>query len=247
MTGFALDALAARVWEFMQAREASFGSLPPAVASRQALVRALLGGFRAVAADLLWLQMSGAAEADNLAEVESLLNLVTEIDARPLYFWVNGARIMAYDMPAWRIAAAGGYDHVPPRVRGEIIREQAQMALRRLDDGLGFHPASAALWVERANIELNRLDDVIAAAESYRRASMQPGAPYYAARLHAELLRRLDRKAEALEWLIKLHPQLPPGDEAAAADLVLARIRDLERELVVTENDRYRPGSRAGH
>lgn len=97
------------------------------------------------------------------------------------------------------------------------------------------------LWIEQANIELNRLGDTAAAAESYRRAWEQPRAPYYAARLHAELLRRLDRKAEALAWLVKLHTHLSPSDEAAGADLVLARIRDLERELGVPTGQGYRP------
>jgi hypothetical protein len=61
------------------------------------------------------------------------------------------------------------------------------------------------------------------------------------ARLHAEVLRRAGRKAEALAWLVKLHPTLPAGDDGAAADVVLGRIRDLERELQVGREQAYRP------
>jgi hypothetical protein len=61
------------------------------------------------------------------------------------------------------------------------------------------------------------------------------------ARLHAEMLRRAGRKAEALAWLVQLHPQLPVNDEAAGADVVLGRIRDLERELAVPAERRFRP------
>jgi hypothetical protein len=68
-----------------------------------------------------------------------------------------------------------------------------------------------------------------------------PGGPYYAARLHAEMLRRAGRKAEALAWLVQLHPQLPRNDEAAAADVVLERIRELEHELGVPADRAYRP------
>ena len=85
------------------------------------------------------------------------------------------------------------------------------------------------------------LRDLAAGAESYRRASEQPRAPYYAARLHAEVLRRQGRNAEALKWLRDLHPRLPKNDEAAAADVVLERIRDLERELEVPAESRYQP------
>lgn len=103
-----------------------------------------------------------------------------------------------------------------------------------------FHPARADLWIERANIELNQLHDVAAAAESYRRAARQSDAPYYAARLYAEMLRRQGRNAEALSWLVQLHPTLPKDHEAAAAAIVLARIRELERQTAVPVELTYR-------
>lgn len=187
--------------------------------------------------------MAEAAEAHDLPATESLLHLVTVIDPRPLYFWVNGARIMAYDMPVWRLEAAGDDVRVSVAVRDRIAQDQARRALDLLAEARRFHPDSAALWIEQANIEFNRLGDMAAAAESYRRAWELPGAPFYAARLHAVLLRRLGRNAEALVWLVKLHPQLPANDEAAGADLVLARIRELEHELGVPAGQGY--GQRA--
>lgn len=209
--------------------------------AEQAVAHGLLGGFRAAAADLMWLRASEAAADRDLPAVESLLQLVTVLDPRPQYFWLNGARILAYDLPVWRIAAAGGSDRVSVATQQRIMREQVERALRRLDAAMRFHPASAALWIERANLQLNQLRDMAGAAESYRRAWEQPNAPYFAARLHAELLRRLGRKAEALAWLVKLHPQLPPDDEAAGADLVLSRIRDLEKELKIPTDQAQRP------
>ena len=247
LMGFTLRPIEAPVWAGMQAREPALRLDSSAVGTEQAVVVGLLGGFRAAAADFLWLEVYGAAEEHDLPATESLVHLVTVIDPRPLYFWLNGAGIMAYDMPAWRIEAAGGYDRVPATVQTRIGQEQARRALQLLEAATRFHPASAAPWIERANIELNRLGDPAAAAESYRRASEQPGAPYFAARLHAELLRRLGRKADALAWLVKLHPQLPPAEESAGAGLVLARIRELERELGVPAGQTYRPKSRAGH
>ena len=101
--------------------------------------------------------------------------------------------------------------------------------------------AQAALWVEQANIELNKLGDVAAAAASYRRAWEQPGGPYYAARIYAELLRLQGKNAEAYAWLRALHPQLPADDEAAVAPLVLSSIRELERTLAVPAAESYRP------
>jgi hypothetical protein len=210
-------------------------------AAGQGLTFGVLGGFRAIAADFAWVRVYVIWEKHDLPATETLLTLVSALDPRPLYFWLNSARILAYDMPGWRIAAAGGYETVPEAQQRNVDAEQAQLALRRLDAALPFHPANADLWIERANIELTRLHDVAAAAASYRRAWEQPNAPYFAARLYAEMLKRLGRKAEALAWLVQLHPQLPPNDESAGAALVLARIRDLERELRVPATGTYQP------
>ena len=69
-------------------------------------ILALLGGFRALVADGTWIRMYDVWEERDLPVVDTLIRLVTAIDPRPLYFWLNGARIMAYDMPDWRVAAA---------------------------------------------------------------------------------------------------------------------------------------------
>jgi tetratricopeptide (TPR) repeat protein len=201
---------------------------------------ALLGGFRALVADAVWIRLYVTWEKRDLPATDSAIRFVSTIDPRPVYFWLNGARIMAYDFAAWRIEAEGGDQRLAQAGQDLIVREQGRRALGHLERALAFHPASADLWIERANIELNRIQDVAAAAESYRRAAQVPRAPYYAARLHAETLRRLGRHGEALDWLVKLHPTLP-ADESAARDVVLARIRDLERLTGAPMEQVYRP------
>jgi hypothetical protein len=210
----------------------------------QGLMLGVLGGFRAITADLTWVRVFAIWEQHDLPATETMLRLVTAIDPRPVYFWLNGARIVANDMTAWRVAAAGGYDAVPVAEQQRLAAQQGRLALRRLDEARAFHPGNVDLWIERASIELNRLHQPLAAAESYRRAWALPGAPYFVARLHAEMLRRAGHPAEALAWLVRLHPQLPAGDETAGADLVLARIRDLERELGVPAARAYHPATR---
>ena len=109
----------------------------------------MLGGLRAAGADLAWLRACELAEKHDLAATDSMLHLVTTVDPRPLYFWLNGARIMAYDMPGWRIAAAGGYGTVPVAMQQRIGRDQAQRALRRLDEAMRF-PSRQRRAVDRA-------------------------------------------------------------------------------------------------
>lgn len=242
VSGAALDRLVAPVWAAQRAREPALRLDSSMAAAGQGVTLALLGGFRALVADATWVRAWALWEKRDLPGTETLVRLVVAMDPRPLYFWINGARILAYDFPVWRIEGAGGYDAVPASEQQRIEREQAEFALRHLEAAIANHPLAPDLWIERANIQLNRLHDIPAAAESYRRAWEQPNAPYYAARMHAELLRRAGRKAEALAFLVELHPRLPADDEAARADVVLGRIRELERDLGVPADRRYQPG-----
>ncbi len=241
LTGAVMRWLEAPLWAALRAEQPALRLDSTGAAAGQGVMLGLLGGFRAIVADFTWLRLHVIWEQRDLATTDTLVRLVTAIDPRPIYFWVNGARIMAFDLAAWRIELAGGYESMPVAQQEQLGAQQARLAIRLLEEAMTFHPANAALWIERANIELNRLHDTAAAAVSYRKAWEQPGAPAYAARLHAELLRRLGRKAEALVWLTRLHPQLPPEEEGT--ELVLGRIRDLERELAVPVMQTYRSPS----
>ena len=240
LSGALLGRIVAPAWTAMRAKEPALRLNSSAAAAGQGMTLALLGGFRALVGDGAWIRMYSLWERRELPAVETLIRFVTAIDPRPVYFWLNGARIIGYDFAAWRIADAGG-ETVSPAMEQRIRREQAEQALSLLDTAARLHPQSADLWVERANIQLNALKDCAAAAESYLRAWETPNGPYYAARLYAEMLRRAGRKEEALAWLVRLHPTLPRNNEAAAADMVLERIRDLEHELGVSAAKAYRP------
>ena len=203
---------------------------------------AMLGGLRGLVADGLWLKTYLAwADRDRVA-TERLIRLVTMVDDRPVYFWLNGARMIAYDITEWRRAARPpGSDGVEDDRR--LVEEQARAALSYLAEARERYPDNAAICVEMANLHLYKRGDLSTAAEWYRRAAGLPDAPGYAARIYGELLRRLGRKREAYAWLCQLHPDLPSDDPEAMADVVLGRIRGLEEALGVPEGDRYRPVS----
>ncbi len=204
--------------------------LPPAVTPSIALAGngaalAVLGGMRGAVAGGFWLRTNLAWERRAVADTTALLHLTVAADERPLYFWLNGARMMAYDMPQWRS------DDVPAAVRSRNRVEQARAAINFLEKGLQVHGPEADLYIEMANIRLRLLGDKDGAARLFRQAAEQPGAPYFAARIHAELLRELGRPAEALAWLKQILPGLPADDPAARRAVVLERIKALEVEL----------------
>lgn len=242
--GLALRPLEAPAWAEINACGAIVDVAGIEGAVGQGVVAGLLGGFRALAADLLWLKANASWEEMDLPATQTTIRAVTAIDPRPLYFWVNGARVIAYDLPGWRIEQAGGVDVVPLSVQTRIDGEQARIALGMLADAQRVHPGNPTLLIEAANIHLRRLGDIAAAAQLYREAAEMPGAPFYAARIHAELLRNLDRRQEALDWLRGVHPTLPRDVPEAMPGIVLARIRGLEDELGVPPEARYNPAER---
>ncbi len=188
----------------------------------------LLGGMRSTVASGCWLRANLAWERRDLAATTALIELTVAADERPLYFWLNGARMLACDMPEWRFS-----DFAPAEVKRRINEEQAQLALGFLEKGLRWHGPDPALYVEMANIHLRRRGDAENAARCYRLAAELPGAPYYAARIYAELLVEMNRPLDALTWLQQILPGLPADAPLARREIVIERIKALELKLAV--------------
>ena len=253
VVGWALRSLENPAWQAVRASQPAMKLDSLQGALGQGVTVGLLGGFRAIVADFFWIKTNSAWSDNDIPATQTLIKLVTAIDPRPLYFWQNGARMIAYDMPYWRVASEGGYDAVSKAEQRHIDSEQSAVALTYLNEAFSYHPHSALLYIEIANVYLNRLKDVGAAAEAYRKAAEQPNAPYYAARIYAELLRKQGRNAEAYAWLKELYPQLPKSQQAssekinpikiemAMAPVVLDRIKELEEELKIPESQRFNP------
>lgn len=252
VTGAAIRPFEEPAWQFARAQQPALKLDSLQGALGQGVTVGLLGGFRAIAADFFWIKTNAVWEDTDLPATQTFIKLVTAIDPRPLYFWQNGSRMIAYDMPNWRIVAEGGYEAVPQARQRKIDEEQSTVALKYLQEAFGHHPNAALLHIEVANVHLNRLKDPATAAESYKLAAQQPGAPFYAARIYAELLRRLGRNQEAYVWLKQLYPTLPKQADASKgitpfqvesgmASVVLERIRELERELNVPAGEAFKP------
>jgi tetratricopeptide (TPR) repeat protein len=236
LTRFTLEE---RLWQVARAEQPELQLESLDVAMGQGILLGLLGGFRALVANALWLRAAFSWENTDLPQTQTFLRLVVTVDPRPIFFWQNGSRIIAYDMPNWRITARGGYELVPETVQRQIDAEQARIGIQMLERGLEFHPNNPLLLVEIANIHQRRLRDVETAAEFYKLAAEQPDAPFYAARIHAELLRELGRRQEAYQYLLRLLPTLPRDIPFAMPWVVYDRIRELEEELNIPAEQRY--------
>jgi tetratricopeptide (TPR) repeat protein len=206
----------------------------------QGLVVGVLGGFRTIMADLVWIRMNTIWQRKDRAKLDAMIRLVTTLDPRPEFFWINSARMVAYDVPNWRIQEEGGYDAVPEVRQRALDLEQAEQAFVLLERAREFHPDSPKLTLETGQIYLNRLKDMPNAAKWFLKTAEMPGAPYFAARIYAELLRNQGKDREAYEYLKELHQTLPE-DPFAQKGIVLERIQNLEEELEVPDILRFRP------
>jgi hypothetical protein len=141
-------------------------------------------GFRRVLADWLWLEANLAWERHEPEKVRELIGFTVLADPQSPYFWRNSARMLAYDLPAWRCADSPS---APETVQRHWRREAAEEALRLLVRGQEWHRATAELWVEMGGIALYGLGEPRLAAGYFSQAAACPDAPEYAARLAARL------------------------------------------------------------
>lgn len=237
--GICLRPVQAPAWEEVQAQqlEANLGLVEGALG--QGVVIGMLGGFRTLLADFAWLQMNHHWLEKDRAQVAAFVQLTTTLDPRPQFFWLNGARMLAYDMPVWRIREAGGFDVVPQVQQDMIYQEQAEQAFVLLEKAMEYHPESYEFDLEIGQIYLNRLKDNENAAKWFLSAWEKPGAPFYTGRIYAELLRRQGQHREAYEFLCVMFAGLPDDNPYANKGVVLERIRELERLLNIPMPARF--------
>ena len=238
LLGLLIRPIEAPAWQSVKAGQSEMNLEALEGALGQGLVIGVLGGFRAILADFLWIRTNTIWERKDRTKLDSMVRLVTTLDPRPDFFWINGSRMIAYDVPSWRIREEGGYSDVPEGRQQAIDLEQTAQAFDLIDQALEFHPDNAKLYLEKAQIYLNRLKDDAKAAEWFLQASQQDDAPYFAARIHAELLRKQGLDIEAYDFLKNLHIQLP-NTPSAQKGIILERILDLEKSLEIPFSERF--------
>ena len=188
-------------------------------------VAVLLGSFRGLAADLMWVKAYREWSRREVTAMRETLDQVVMLDPMAPFFWLNGARMLAYDATAWRLEDLGIMDE------GNLDRvkqEQLGEALRFLDQGRRHLPEAWALDIEAAIMRMNLTEDWLGALQILENLEETEGVPYYVGRIRAEVLLKLDRRIEARDWLKKFEATLPDDDPAARKDVVRSRIVELE-------------------
>lgn len=186
---------------------------------------AALGGAGDWVADWGWLNVSRAWERRDEATLRAWLVTVRAAAPEREHFRFNAARMLAFDLPAWRAEAEPA---APEGVRARWRQAGAEEALAWLE--LETH-GDAGSWIEAGNIALYALRDRERAIACYGRAAAAPAAPWHAGRIQARLLVEAGRVREAVGFLRGWVPRLPAEDPAAQRALMLERLAELERTL----------------
>jgi len=225
----------------------------PANLSDVGMLGLLPGGFRRLAAGYCWIQTYAAWETGDALAVIAGLDRTVALDPGALHCWINGARMLAHDLPRWKLSTLGGEESLPRAVCAQVQEEHLQAALRFLAKAESHHPMTAMLAIESGILSWHGRRDVAAAVDAFERATRCDDAPFYAFRIHAELLRLQGRPRDAHRSLcrflsgLRLRENTPligsqtgPRDLPPASlhgrgdpqpDVVLKRIRQLEQEL----------------
>lgn len=199
----------------------------------QGITLAALGGYRSVSANFVWISMYGDWQYRRKSSVLEKMKLAVSLNPSSVYFWVDGSRIIANDMPVWEVG-----DEQMERLfdeedrEGVAVREEyARQALRFLEDVPPALEERYKIALERGAIYWQRLKNLKEAIEWFGKALEKPDAPYFVSRVYAELLYRDGRVKAAYEYLKSHYATLPDGERVAMKPFVWQRIEELEREL----------------
>jgi len=151
---------------------------------------AALGGFRTVAADLLWLKVDQLWDGGAWYLIPSVLESVVQLDPHFLLGWQVYGWHLAYNLNAESLL----------EVDRRYWLDQGIQVLHR---AVATNPDSSEMTFELAWTYFDRAHDMPKAAEYVYRASEMPGAKPYMVRLRYrayEHLMDFDKLWEALSW-----------------------------------------------
>jgi hypothetical protein len=235
-SGVTLQPLQSAVWHEVSIRQSSLNLKDLGENVSQGMLLGVLGGFRSILADMVWIKNYTYWEKRDRANTEASIALAATIDPSNLMFWDEGSSMIGLDIPSWARRAT------PPLSDAEldkVMRVQALRAIDFINRGLKFVPDNYRLYMDKAQLYQNRLRDLPQAAESYRLAAeSNPRNPFLAARSYIRLLRQMHRDQEAYDYMLKYYPTLHDNVPDVQKELMWGWIRGLEDVLKIPPEKR---------
>src|SRR5205809_3496234 len=193
---------------------------------------AALSGFRALVADVLFVQAHMAWERTEWGRLLFLFRQVTTLQPRALLFWDMAAWHMA-----WNASAAALRDPAQPRLalRIKAQREYIQLGKDFLERGIKNNPDRPQLYEALARLYKEKYKNHERASEFFAKAAALLGAPSYERRFSAyELSYCEGREREAYDRLRRLYDK---GEKERLPTLI-TRLKFLENKLGIPQDQR---------
>lgn len=197
---------------------------------------AALSGFRALVADVLWLESHTAWTRTEWGRMKGLFDAVTSLQPRNLTFWDMSAWHMAYNAS---VAARQNEEEPHEALRLRAEREYWKIGERYLLDGIQSNPDSSKLFEALGRVYREKFKDHEKASAMFDEATKRPDVMQYVHRFAAyELAEVPGREWEAYNRLKELYDR---GEDEHLPTL-LKLLRELEQKLNVPESQRIYKG-----
>jgi hypothetical protein len=199
---------------------------------------AALSGFRALVADILFIQAHVSWERTDWPRVLLLFRQVTTLQPHVILFWDMAAWHMA-----WNASTAALNDPAQPRqaLRIKAQREYFDLGRDFLEDGIRNNPESSKLHEALARLYRDKYKDHARASDYFLAASQKPGAMSYVKRFSAYELSYVEgREPEAYERLRALYDE---GEKERLPTLI-SRLKFLEDKLNIPLDQRIPDSAR---
>lgn len=174
---------------------------------------AVLGGYRSLVADFLWIKGYVNWEDKDIAKCVSAMELACEIDPSTTVFWTQASSVIAFDIPHWI------FERMPKNMKSDAVLDslkirQARKATEFIDRALALYPDNYELLIQKGQTAIAaRLFGV--AEDCFGRAAKLDNG-FYARRIYASLLERNGKFAEARKVLEKLLEEVEPDNPSKA-------------------------------
>jgi hypothetical protein len=199
---------------------------------------AALSGFRAIVADVLFIQTHVAWERTEWGRVLLLFRQMTTLQPRAILFWDMAAWHMA-----WNASVAAMNDQTQPRLALRVKAQREYFALGKdfLERGIKNNPEKPQLYDALGRLYKEKYKDHASASEFFAKAAALPGAWGYEKRFAAyELSYCEGREREAYERLRRLYDA---GKDERLPTLI-TRLKFLEQKLNIPNEQRIPENAR---
>ncbi len=201
---------------------------------------AALGGYRALVANLLWIQAYTEWEKTHWEKMRFLFNTIVTLQPRSTLYWTESAWHMAFN--------ASVAQRRNPEIQIEALRRQREkyywdVGRDFLERGIQNNPDDWRIHEQLGFLLREKYKDHCAAAEAYLAASRQEEALGYTRRAALyEMAKCPGREREAYERLLKLYHE----DEKNHVPTLLRLIKDFEEQFDIPADQRIPDLDEAG-